>query len=223
MQAAQAALEAATVEVQRLSTALQEVRGHAEQRRADVAAQSSQGAVVRALMAAKSAGSLPGIYGRLGEPPAFLSAAKDDWAGYGAMWKISSSSQPEQHSRNVSTAQGWPMPMLQQSLCVAARPTAPPVAVTVAAGAASRQGSNCTGASSLHPKTRGHVASMQIWRPHSSWCPEAFHTSQCDPAGDLGAIDAKFDVAASTSCGGLDYIVVEDTATAQKCVDMLRR
>ena len=80
MQVAQATLEAATVEVQRLSATLQEVRGRAEQRRADVAAQSSQGAVVKALMAAKSAGSLPGIYGRLGGRIAFLQAAS------GAVW-----------------------------------------------------------------------------------------------------------------------------------------
>ena len=103
VQAAQVSLEAATVEVQRLSAALQEVRGRAEQRRADVAAQSSQGAVVKALMAAKSAGSLPGIYGRLGEPNAIHPAAwqdtKDCRAGYGAACEGSSNSQPVQHSR----------------------------------------------------------------------------------------------------------------------------
>ncbi|CAL1392134.1 unnamed protein product [Linum trigynum] len=41
--------------------------------------------------------------------------------------------------------------------------------------------------------------------------------------GDLGAIDAKYDVAISTACGGLDYIVVETTAAAQACVELLRR
>ncbi|CAN4082601.1 unnamed protein product [Withania somnifera] len=40
--------------------------------------------------------------------------------------------------------------------------------------------------------------------------------------GDLGAIDAKYDVAISTACGGLDYIVVETTAAAQACVELLR-
>ena len=40
--------------------------------------------------------------------------------------------------------------------------------------------------------------------------------------GDLGAVDARYDVAASTSSGALDYIVVDDTATAQKCVLLLR-
>ena len=44
--------------------------------------------------------------------------------------------------------------------------------------------------------------------------------SQC--AGDLGAIDAKFDVAVSTAASALDYIVVDDTPTAQHCVDLLR-
>ncbi|KAK8533937.1 hypothetical protein V6N13_028385 [Hibiscus sabdariffa] len=41
--------------------------------------------------------------------------------------------------------------------------------------------------------------------------------------GDLGAIDAKYDVAISTACPGLDYIVVETTAAAQACVELLRR
>lgn len=33
---------------------------------------------------------------------------------------------------------------------------------------------------------------------------------------------AKFDVAISTACGGLDYIVVETTSAAQACVELLR-
>lgn len=41
-------------------------------------------------------------------------------------------------------------------------------------------------------------------------------------AGDLGAIDAKFDVAVSTAAPALDYVVVADTAAAQKCVELLR-
>ncbi|KAJ0042285.1 hypothetical protein Pint_19222 [Pistacia integerrima] len=41
--------------------------------------------------------------------------------------------------------------------------------------------------------------------------------------GDLGAIDAKYDIAISTACPGLDYIVVETTDAAQACVELLRR
>ncbi|KAK9988847.1 hypothetical protein SO802_029086 [Lithocarpus litseifolius] len=41
--------------------------------------------------------------------------------------------------------------------------------------------------------------------------------------GDLGAIDSKYDVAISTACPGLDYIVVETTGAAQACVELLRR
>ncbi|KAL5203523.1 hypothetical protein ABZP36_014475 [Zizania latifolia] len=41
--------------------------------------------------------------------------------------------------------------------------------------------------------------------------------------GDLGAIDAKYDVAISTACPGLDYIVVETTNSAQACVELLCR
>ncbi len=42
--------------------------------------------------------------------------------------------------------------------------------------------------------------------------------------GDLGAIDAKYDTAISTACGGmLNYIVVDTTSTGQKCIEHLRK
>ncbi|VDD88634.1 unnamed protein product [Enterobius vermicularis] len=41
--------------------------------------------------------------------------------------------------------------------------------------------------------------------------------------GDLGAIDQKYDVAISTTCGALDYIVVDTIDTAQQCVDFLKK
>ncbi|CAG9533819.1 unnamed protein product [Cercopithifilaria johnstoni] len=40
--------------------------------------------------------------------------------------------------------------------------------------------------------------------------------------GDLGAIDEKYDVAISTTCRALDYIVVDNVDTAQMCVEFLR-
>ncbi|XXG84792.1 hypothetical protein AAC387_Pa11g0019 [Persea americana] len=40
---------------------------------------------------------------------------------------------------------------------------------------------------------------------------------------DLGAIDAKYDIAISTACSGLDFIVVETTVSAQACVELLQR
>lgn len=40
--------------------------------------------------------------------------------------------------------------------------------------------------------------------------------------GDLGAIDEKYDVAISSSCGALDNIVVDTIDTAQKCVAFLK-
>lgn len=40
--------------------------------------------------------------------------------------------------------------------------------------------------------------------------------------GDLGMIDDEFDVAVSTACGMLDYIVVETTEGAQACLNYLR-
>lgn len=43
-----------------------QVRGRAAQRRSEAAAQSSQGGVVKALLAARAAGEIAGIHGRLG-------------------------------------------------------------------------------------------------------------------------------------------------------------
>ena len=41
-------------------------------------------------------------------------------------------------------------------------------------------------------------------------------------AGDLGSIDAKYDVAVSTASPQLDYMVVDNTAVAQQCILLLR-
>ncbi|KAI1730899.1 SMC proteins flexible hinge domain-containing protein [Ditylenchus destructor] len=41
--------------------------------------------------------------------------------------------------------------------------------------------------------------------------------------GDLGAIDEKYDVAVSTTCGLLDYIVVDTVETAQVCIEYLKK
>ncbi|XP_071440521.1 structural maintenance of chromosomes protein 4 [Hetaerina americana] len=40
--------------------------------------------------------------------------------------------------------------------------------------------------------------------------------------GDLGAIDAKYDVAISTACGPLDHVVVDTVDTAKQCIDFLK-
>ncbi|NWI74325.1 SMC4 protein, partial [Dryoscopus gambensis] len=40
--------------------------------------------------------------------------------------------------------------------------------------------------------------------------------------GDLGAIDDRYDVAISSSCGALDHIVVDTIDTAQACVNFLK-
>ena len=40
--------------------------------------------------------------------------------------------------------------------------------------------------------------------------------------GDLGGIDAKYDVAISTCCGRLDNIVVDTVNTAQACIEYLK-
>lgn len=50
----------------RLEGLLREVRGRVEQRRSDINSQQSQGAVVKALLEARSRGEIEGIHGRLG-------------------------------------------------------------------------------------------------------------------------------------------------------------
>ncbi|XP_046393575.1 structural maintenance of chromosomes protein 4 [Ischnura elegans] len=40
--------------------------------------------------------------------------------------------------------------------------------------------------------------------------------------GDLGAIDAKYDVAISTACGPLDHVVVDTVDTAKQCIEFLK-
>ena len=41
--------------------------------------------------------------------------------------------------------------------------------------------------------------------------------------GDLGSIDARFDVAISTSCPSLDDLVVATAEDAQRCVEYLKK
>ncbi len=65
--AAQQEEAGAASQVEKLNQALQDVRGKVQQRRADSQAQTSQGTLVKALMAAKSSKEIPGILGRLGE------------------------------------------------------------------------------------------------------------------------------------------------------------
>ncbi|EGW14560.1 hypothetical protein I79_020720, partial [Cricetulus griseus] len=46
---------------------------------------------------------------------------------------------------------------------------------------------------------------------------------QKEKEGDLGAIDEKYDIAISSCCHALDYIVVDSIDTAQECVNFLKR
>ncbi|XP_073144785.1 structural maintenance of chromosomes protein 4 [Henckelia pumila] len=73
------------------------------------------------------------------------------------------------------------------------------------------------------------LSTMESERNHGSVLKAILHAKESNHIhgiygrmGDLGAIDAKYDVAISTACHGLDYIVVETTAAAQACVELLR-
>ena len=57
---------AASAEAERLQAAVADVRGRVEQRRGEAGSRRSAGAIVDALVAAREAGTLPGVHGRLG-------------------------------------------------------------------------------------------------------------------------------------------------------------
>uniref|UniRef100_A0A7N8XTQ3 Structural maintenance of chromosomes protein n=1 Tax=Mastacembelus armatus TaxID=205130 RepID=A0A7N8XTQ3_9TELE len=66
-------------------------------------------------------------------------------------------------------------------------------------------------------RSRGKVLDALMHQKKSGKIPGIFGR-----LGDLGAIDEKYDVAISSSCGALDNIVVDTIDTAQKCVMFLK-
>ncbi|XP_029963747.1 structural maintenance of chromosomes protein 4 isoform X1 [Salarias fasciatus] len=66
-------------------------------------------------------------------------------------------------------------------------------------------------------RSRGKVLDALMQQKRSGKIPGIFGR-----LGDLGAIDEKFDVAISSSCGALDNIVVDTIDTAQRCVTFLK-
>ncbi|XP_022062850.1 structural maintenance of chromosomes protein 4 isoform X1 [Acanthochromis polyacanthus] len=66
-------------------------------------------------------------------------------------------------------------------------------------------------------RSRGKVLDALMQQKRSGKIPGIFGR-----LGDLGAIDEKYDVAISSSCGALDNIVVDTIDTAQKCVTFLK-
>ncbi|XP_042314099.1 structural maintenance of chromosomes protein 4 isoform X2 [Sceloporus undulatus] len=67
-------------------------------------------------------------------------------------------------------------------------------------------------------KSRGKVLEALMQQKKSGNIPGIYGR-----LGDLGAIDEKYDVAISSSCGALDHIVVDTIDTAQECVNFLKR
>uniref|UniRef100_A0A7N4PHB1 Structural maintenance of chromosomes protein n=1 Tax=Sarcophilus harrisii TaxID=9305 RepID=A0A7N4PHB1_SARHA len=66
--------------------------------------------------------------------------------------------------------------------------------------------------------SRGKVLSALIQQKKSGKIPGIYGR-----LGDLGAIDEKYDIAISSCCGALDYIVVDTIDTAQVCVNFLKK
>uniref|UniRef100_A0A4W6BTZ1 Structural maintenance of chromosomes protein 4 n=1 Tax=Lates calcarifer TaxID=8187 RepID=A0A4W6BTZ1_LATCA len=66
-------------------------------------------------------------------------------------------------------------------------------------------------------RSRGKVLDALMQQKKSGRIPGIFGR-----LGDLGAIDEKYDVAISSSCGALDNIVVDTIDTAQRCVTFLK-
>ncbi|KAG5323636.1 SMC4 protein, partial [Pseudoatta argentina] len=67
-------------------------------------------------------------------------------------------------------------------------------------------------------RSRNHVLDSLMREKRKGRLPGIFGR-----LGDLGAIDAKYDVAVSTACGSLDDIVVDTVTTAQACITYLRQ
>uniref|UniRef100_G3TI85 Structural maintenance of chromosomes protein n=1 Tax=Loxodonta africana TaxID=9785 RepID=G3TI85_LOXAF len=67
-------------------------------------------------------------------------------------------------------------------------------------------------------RSRGKVLDAIIQEKKSGRIPGIYGR-----LGDLGAIDEKYDVAISSCCHALDYIVVDTIDTAQECVNFLKR
>ncbi|XP_054980756.1 structural maintenance of chromosomes protein 4 [Sorex araneus] len=67
-------------------------------------------------------------------------------------------------------------------------------------------------------RSRGKVLDAIIQEKKSGRIPGIYGR-----LGDLGAIDEKYDVAISSCCHALDYIVVESIDIAQECVNFLKR
>lgn len=78
----------AGAEAERLAGELREVRGAVAQRRAERTAQSSQSAIIQALMAARK--DIPGIRGRLGAPRklALVLSRHQDHSVLGRGWDL---------------------------------------------------------------------------------------------------------------------------------------
>ncbi|XP_069004313.1 structural maintenance of chromosomes protein 4 isoform X1 [Embiotoca jacksoni] len=66
-------------------------------------------------------------------------------------------------------------------------------------------------------RSRGKVLDALMQQKKSGRIPGIFGR-----LGDLGAIDEKYDVAISSSCGALDNIAVDTIDTAQRCVTFLK-
>uniref|UniRef100_A0A8C6W375 Structural maintenance of chromosomes protein n=1 Tax=Nannospalax galili TaxID=1026970 RepID=A0A8C6W375_NANGA len=67
-------------------------------------------------------------------------------------------------------------------------------------------------------RSRGKVLDAIIQEKRSGRIPGIYGR-----LGDLGAIDEKYDIAVSSCCHALDYIVVDSINTAQECVNFLKR
>ncbi|XP_058798043.1 structural maintenance of chromosomes protein 4 isoform X2 [Phymastichus coffea] len=73
--------------------------------------------------------------------------------------------------------------------------------------------------SAMHAGTsRNHVLNSLMREKREGRLPGIFGR-----LGDLGAIDAQFDIAVSTACGPLDFIVTDTADTAGECIKFLKQ
>lgn len=67
-------------------------------------------------------------------------------------------------------------------------------------------------------RSRGHVLDFLVQKRKQGLLDGLFGR-----LGDLGGINNKYDIAISTACGALDYILVDNISTAQKCIELLKQ
>jgi hypothetical protein len=181
--------------------------------KAESSSSANQNVVVQALLEAKRKGEIPGVYGRLGD----LGSIDAKYVWCGCLWlphmlvRVTMRTASNQHDKcDRSSGSSYNQPAAVKQM--AGNPSA---------------GAGCVFDTS-HGRVLYHLPQVccdQHCAPSylpCAWPPLTAALLHClkhtrDP------LTCRYDVAISTACGALNYIVVETTSDAQRCVELLRR